>query len=347
MGQGWRAVLLAAVAVAVGACSGADPAVPPTGERTATGSPTGEPPPGGGADGGSAPSADTSAVAGAPGVSATLQPPARFDAAAAYDTVAYIADEVGPREATSDAFDEAASWVRDRFADLGYQVDVVEVPVPEGDPDYRPEWGTVVEPGTSANVVASPEGFDPAEPHVVIGGHLDSVAVSPGAEDNASGIAAVLELARLIRAEPPALPVRLVAFGAEEPRGPGDNMHHFGSRQYVRNLPDDHGVVAMVSLDRVGVAAARVPVCTGGTGPTEVRDELLAAAEQAGVDAERCENRASDHWSFEKADIPAARLGSVPFAGYHSQRDVPAAVDVDQLDRVGTIVWTWLRDLER
>ncbi|NIS33802.1 MAG: M28 family peptidase, partial [Actinobacteria bacterium] len=48
------------------------------------------------------------------------------------------------------------------------------------------------------------------------------------------GVAAVLELARLIRAEPPALPVRLVAFGAEEPRGAGDDMHHFGSQQFVR-----------------------------------------------------------------------------------------------------------------
>lgn len=327
--------MLAAVAVALSACSGGNSA----------GSPTAEPSPERDLTGSAAtPPERTPAV---PGVSATLHPPAQFDAEAAYDTVEYLAEEIGPREATSDGFHEAASWVSDRFEELGYQVDVVDVPVPEGDPGYRPEWGTVVEPGTSSNVVASPEGFDPAEPHVLIGAHLDTVAVSPGAEDNGSGVAAVLELARLVREEPPALPVRLVAFGAEEPRGPGDGMHHFGSQQYVRELPGDHGVLAMVSLDRTGVAAPRVPVCTGGTGSTEVRDDLLAAAEEAGVDAERCENRASDHWSFEKADIPAARLGSVPFAGYHSPRDVPDAVDVAQLDRVGTIVWTWLGGLER
>jgi len=281
-----------------------------------------------------------------PGVSATLHPPARFDGEAAYDRVAYLAEEVGPREATSEAFHEAASWVRDQFEELGYEVAVTDVPVPEGDSGYRPEWGTVVEPGMSANVVAGPEGLDPSQPHVVIGAHLDSVRVSPGAEDNASGVAAVLELARLVKEEPPDLPVRFVAFGAEEPRGAGDDMHHFGSRQYVRALPDGHGVVAMVSLDRVGVTAPRVPICTGGTGTTEVMDALLAAADAAEVDAERCENRTSDHWSFEKAGIPAARLGSVPFSGYHSPGDVPEVVDAAQLDRVGTIVWTWLRDLE-
>jgi Peptidase family M28 len=282
-----------------------------------------------------------------PTATATVVPPPEFDPAVAFDVVQYLADEIGPREATSDAFHEAAAWVDERFAELGYQVARVEVPVPRGDPSYRPEWGTVVEPGTSANVVADPDGFDPAEPHVVIGAHLDSVGVSPGAEDNASGVAVVLGLARLTAELPAAVPVRFIAFGAEEPRGPGDGMHHFGSQQYVRELSGSErdATIAMVSLDRVGVPAAAVPVCTGGTGTTDVRDALVDAANDAGVDAETCENRASDHWSFEKADIPAARLGSVPYGGYHSPGDRPSVVDPDQLDRVGTVVWQWLQGL--
>jgi len=205
-----------------------------------------------------------------------------------------------------------------------------------------------VEAGRSENVIADPPGFDPAGPHVVIGAHLDTVAVAPGAEDNASGVAVVLELARMAAAEPPPVPVRFIAFGAEEPRGRGDDLHHFGSQDYVAALSaaERRAVRAMVSLDRVGVSADAVPVSTGGTGATAVLDALLAAADDAGVPARQDDqNRASDHWSFEKADIPAARLGSVPYAAYHSADDLPPVVDPRQLDRVGTIVWTWLQAL--
>jgi hypothetical protein len=332
----WPAALVGA-ALALGACTGgsASPAqvMKPGDERAMAG-------------------AETPADAASPSVpmhsvTATMAPPPVFDPAAAFETVEYLAGNVGPREATSAAFHEAAEWVEQRFADLGYVVTQEDVPVPAGDPSYRPEWGTVVEPGTSANVIADPADFDPTEPHVIIGAHLDTVAVSPGAEDNASGVAAAIELARLAAEHSAQLPVRFIAFGAEEPRGPGDDMHHFGSQQYVRELPVASAVVAMVSLDRVGVRSADVPVCTGGTGTTAVMDALLAAADDAGIGAQRCENRASDHWSFEKAAIPAARLGSVPYAGYHSPNDVPDVVDPDQLDRVGTIVWTWLLGLSR
>lgn len=273
---------------------------------------------------------------------ATYQPPPGFDAERALATVVHLAGEIGPREATSPAFHEAADWVADQFAGLGYDVEQIEVPVPEGDPAYRPEWGTVVEPGTSANVIADPPGFDVEAPHVVIGAHLDSVAVAPGAEDNASGVAIVLELARLAAVTPLPVDVRFIAFGAEEPRGSGDRMHHFGSQQYVADLPSTDAVTAMVSLDRVGVTASSVPICTGGTGSAAVRNALLEVADGIDVAAHSCENRASDHWSFEKADVPAARLGSVPYAEYHSSRDRPGVVDQEQLERVGDVVWQWL-----
>lgn len=273
---------------------------------------------------------------------ATYRPPPEFDAESALATVAHLAGAIGPREATSPAFHEAAEWVADQFAGLGYEVEQIEVPVPEGDPSYRPEWGTVVEPGTSANVIADPPGFDVDAPHVVIGAHLDTVAVAPGAEDNASGVAVVLELARLAAATPLPVDVRFIAFGAEEPRGSGDRMHHFGSQQYVSDLSSTDPVTAMVSLDRVGVAASSVPVCTGGTGSTAIRNALLEVADAIDIAAHACENGASDHWSFEKADVPAARLGSVPYAEYHSSRDRPGVVDRAQLDRVGDIVWQWL-----
>ncbi len=331
------AVLLSAALIA--SCSGPNDEPPTSGASGAT------PPSPSATERPTTGSTDASATSPVGPATATYRPPPEFEPDRAVATVNHLAGEIGPREATSPAFHEAADWVEERFAELGYDVTQIDVPVPEGDPSYRPEWGTVVEPGTSANVIANRPGFDPEEPHVVIGAHLDSVAVAPGAEDNASGVAVVLELARLAAAVPPPVDVRFIAFGAEEPRGSGDNMHHFGSQQYGRDLDSRSAVTAMVALDRVGVAASSVPICTGGRGTTAVRDALLEAADKAGIPADRCENRTSDHWSFEKADIPAARLGSVPYAGYHSSGDRPDVVDGEQLERVGTIVWQWLQDL--
>jgi len=282
-----------------------------------------------------------------PPVAITVQQAPEFDGSDSLDVIDFLAEQIGPREGTSDAFHRAADWVSERFADLGYDVTRDDVPVPEGDPAYRPEWGTVIEPGTSANVIADPPGFDATRPHAVIGAHLDTVGVAPGAEDNASGIGVVLELARMLAEWPADVPVRLVAFGAEEPRGPGDSMHHFGSQQLVRNLSEAvrEAVIGMVSLDRVGVRASGVPVGWGGRGPLQVVDALLELADDADIPAAQGDNRSSDHWSFEKAGIAAARLGSVPYTAYHSARDVPGVIDPDQVVRAGRLTDAWLRSL--
>ncbi len=270
------------------------------------------------------------------------QEPAVFDPHAAFAVVDRLAGDIGSREATSAAFEQAADFVSGRLGNLGYRVQRVPVPVPAGN-----SWGVDVDEGTSMNVVADPPGFDAEQPHVVVGAHLDSVPQAPGAEDNASGIGVLLDLARVASLEPPNVPVRFIAFGAEEPRGDGDDMHHFGSQQYVADMSDAQrsALSAMVSLDRVGVEADRIPVCNGGRGVLNVVEALVAAADTIDVPVETCENRASDHWSFEKADVPSARLGSIPFAGYHSPDDVPSVVEPAQLDRVGRVMWAWLRAL--
>ncbi|WP_216852837.1 M28 family metallopeptidase [Phytoactinopolyspora halotolerans] len=326
-----------AAAVLVTACNGDDDgSSSPAGTTPAEQeSPTTSPP--------TTPPTPTSSPSPTPTPTPTPTPePVMFDADAAFDTIEHLAGEIGPREGTSDAFARAADDITDRFEGLDYEISHVQVPVPAGN-----SWGVDVGEGESTNVIADPPGFDPDEAHVIIGAHLDTVPQAPGAEDNASGVAVMMELARMASVEAPPVPVRFIAFGAEEPRGEGDDMHHFGSQQYVADMPADQqeALVGMVSLDRVGVAADHVPICTGGTGTTQLRDALIEAAESIDVPAEACENRASDHWSFEKAELPSARLGSVPYEAYHSPDDVPEVVDTDQLDLVGRTMWAWLTSL--
>jgi hypothetical protein len=265
--------------------------------------------------------------------------PVRFDARRVQRDIRHLAGDIGPREATSKNYAEAADWVERRLENLGYRVRRTTVRVPAGN-----SWGVPVRRGTTVNVIAEPAGFDRRADHVVIGAHLDTVPQAPGAEDNGSGVAVLLELARLAAAEQPRVPVQFIAFGAEEPRGPGDALHHFGSRQLVDDLSraERRAIAGMVSLDRVGVAASYVPVCRGGPDGTELRSALRRAGRRADIPTRACENRTSDHWSYEKAGMPAVRIGSVPYAGYHSRGDVPSVVSRRQLDRVGRLMWEWL-----
>ena len=81
----------------------------------------------------------------------------------------------------------------------------------------------------------------------------------------------------------------------------------------------------------------------GGAGPASVQAALLTTAQRTGVAALGCDNTSSDHWSFELAGLPAARVGSTPYAAYHSAADLPGVVRPAQLRRVGALMWDWLR----
>lgn len=99
------------------------------------------------------------------------------------------------------------------------------------------------------NVIAVIPGREPRR--VVVGAHYDAVAGSPGADDNASGVAGLLELARLLRGLKPGLTVELVAFCTEEP--PCFGTEHMGSAHHARLLAErGTGVEAMIALEMIG-----------------------------------------------------------------------------------------------
>jgi aminopeptidase YwaD len=264
--------------------------------------------------------------------------PADFDVRRARVAVQHLAGRIGPRHGTSPAFARAVSWVSAELEDLGYRVRRQEFDAPAG-----VSWGVPVPAGRSVNVIASPPGLDPTSSHFVVGAHLDTVPQAPGAEDNGSGVGVLLAAAAAAADGDTRLPVVWVAFGAEEPRGPSDADHQYGSRAYVASLDpaERRAVRGMVSLDRVGVGE-RVPVGSARESDPLQRS-LLAAAERAGVATTPDPfQRSSDHWSFVREGMPGARLGSTPYAGYHSAGDVPSVVDPAQLERVGRLLLAWL-----
>ena len=175
------------------------------------------------------------------------------------------------------------------------------------------------------------------QPHVVVGAHLDTVPVAPGAEDNASGVAVLLELARMAARAPPDLRCSSSPSGRRSPAVPATPCTTSGPRSTWpicrRRTPGD----ARDGVPRPGRGAGRLraglPDRDSGTtcGPTSGRPAARAASRPGPA-----RNTASDHWSYVKAGMPGVRLGSIPYAGYHSRGDTPVVVDRRQLDRVGT-----------
>ncbi len=154
---------------------------------------------------------------------------------------------------------------------------------------------TVTPPsGTAYNVVAKPEGVAACD--TVTGGHYDSVAVTGGADDNASGTASVLEVARVLAAKKSTAHHCFVLFGAEE-------FGLFGSKAYVESLTSDelNGLRGMVNLDVVGNANSLELL-----GDDDLIDVARLAAEGLGVDATSAvlpPNSGSDHLSFQRAGV--------------------------------------------
>jgi Zn-dependent M28 family amino/carboxypeptidase len=146
-----------------------------------------------------------------------------------------IALELGPRDAAHpEGLDRVAAYVLRAFRES--TADVAEQPFEAGGRRYR-------------NVIAR---FGPAtQDRIVVGAHYDTAGPLPGADDNASGVAGLLELARLLADAPPALRVELVAFTLEEV--PAFATANMGSAVHAASLArEGTRVRLMISLEMIG-----------------------------------------------------------------------------------------------
>jgi aminopeptidase YwaD len=180
----------------------------------------------------------------------------------------------------------------------------------------------------SRNVVGMLRGRRPGG--VVIGAHFDSVSAGPGANDNGSGTAAVIELARYFAQRNYPYTLYFVAFGSEE-------IGLRGSRHFVDALPEAErqGLRAMLNLDMVGVGQqARF------SGSGELVDFARDAADALGITGYRASQSAgasSDHESFQRAGVPILFLHRSDDPNYHSPRDRAEFVDPAYLAEAGQV----------
>ena len=263
--------------------------------------------------------------------------------------VAVLAGTIGERNLWRyAALQAAADYIEQALRTMGYPVSTQ---------DY------VVAGKTVRNIEAERTGAVRPDEIVLLGAHYDSVVGSPGANDNATGVAALLELARRLAEDRPARSVRFVAFVNEEP--PFFYTDAMGSRVYARRAAArGERIVAMLSLETLGYyseapGSQRYPFpfgffypdrghfvafvgnlasrelvrrCVGSfRGHTAFPAEGLAAPGwMGGV-------HWSDHWSFWREGYPALMVTDTAlyrYAHYHAPTDTPDRLDYERLARV-------------
>lgn len=268
---------------------------------------------------------------------APVADPARLEA-----DVRYLAETMPARSSRRrGSLDRAATFIAESFAAAGCEPRAEEFKVDHV--AYR-------------NLVCS---FGPRDaPRLVMGAHYD-VYESPGADDNASGVAALIEMARMVGAEKPALEHRLdlVAFTLEEPphfrsqsmgsylhaRGivrqgaelklmisvemigfyadePGSQAYPVGVLEWL--YPDRANFIGVVGrlLDRSSVARVKSLMAVSDDLPVH---SINAPAALTGVDF-------SDHWSFWQNGLPALMVTDTAFLrnpNYHRSTDTPDTLD--------------------
>ncbi|MGH8641320.1 MAG: M28 family peptidase [Burkholderiales bacterium] len=257
------------------------------------------------------------------------------------------------------ALEASAQYIEQALASLGYAVAA-----------QRFRSGPV----EVRNIEVEVRGGARAAEIVLVGAHYDSVVGAMGANDNGSGVAALLELARLYRHARPARTLRFVAFVNEEP--PFYHSDAMGSRQYARRSRErDESIAAMLSLETIGYysddpGSQRYPFPLGFFYPSTgnfvafvsnlasrplLHQALTSFRRHAGVPSEGVAAPAmipgvdwSDHWSFWQEGWPALMVTDTAlyrYPHYHTPEDTPDKVDYERLARVVTGLAGMLRDV--
>ncbi|MEK7350766.1 MAG: M28 family peptidase [Nitrospirota bacterium] len=263
--------------------------------------------------------------------------------------VQMLAGQIGERNVFHhDRLVMAADYIRATLAGAGYEVRLQPYEVA----------GKICE-----NIEAEVRGKNRPDDIIVIGAHYDSVQGSPGANDNASGVAATLALARAFAEATPARTLRFVSFANEEP--PLFQTEHMGSRVYaMRSRERGENIVLMLSLETIGYYSDEpgsqhllfplnliypstgnfIAFVSNVENGSLVRQLVGSFRQQARFPSEGGALWDlipgvgwSDHWAFWKEGYPAVMVtDTAPFRypAYHSPADRPELVQYERMARV-------------
>lgn len=262
--------------------------------------------------------------------------------------VQVLAGEIGERNFNLlPQLDQAADYIEGQFTDMGF------VPSSQvfGANQYR-------------NISVDVYGRERRDEILVVGAHYDTVWMTPGADDNASGVAGMLEIARMLRGRPLRRTVRFIAFVNEElPFFGGDEM---GSTVSAKHSYDRHeNIVGMFSVEMIGFYSVEArsqyyPRIIRRFYPREanfiafvsnlrsrgfLQDALSGFRNRAAFPSEGLsapewlvpDIRRSDNYSYWRYGFPAVMVtdtSNFRNFNYHNVGDLPNTLDYDRMTRV-------------
>lgn len=223
----------------------------------------------------------------------------------------------GQRPAGSRHERQVGNYVAGQLTFFGYSVKTQSVPLPNG--KY------------SRNVV----GRTPGTLRVIVVGHMDGVYNTVAANDNASGVAVMLEVARKLRETPGVL---VAALGAEERHVTG-SRYHLGSRKLVRSLSQTQreAVRFALSLDMVGVGPTLNVRGLEATPNRSARRALRAARALGFTVSYLRDSGVSDHAEMTRAGMQAAWLTWRWDTCWHLPCDRPSRLSGSKLRKAGRL----------
>ena len=272
-------------------------------------------------------------------VSTTTPEPRLFDGTRAYADVQTQVD-MGPRTPGSAGHAQVREWMRAELESAGWIVEVHESEA-FGNPIY--------------NLIAK---RSDAPPQVILAAHYDTRFFAdndpdesnrskpvPGANDGASGVAVLLELARTLPQD--TVPVWLVFFDAEDNGRIEGWDWILGSRAFVNEVPIQPQ--AVVILDMIGDADLNIhyEMNSDKTIRAEIWDTAARLGyEEAFIQTEKY-SMLDDHTPFLEKGIPAVDIIDFDYPYWHTVQDTPDKVSAESLEIVGRTIWQWVSELAR
>jgi hypothetical protein len=231
---------------------------------------------------------------------------------------------------------DVATWIHDKFVSFGYadaRLDSFQLNFTYRAQSYQ-TW--------QYNVIAEYRGYQWPDSIHILGGHYDSIVTdeeddpfeyAPGADDNASGVAAILEIARLFKEHgyEPANTIHFIAFGAEE-LGLHGSWHHANQA-----LAQDEGIVMMVNNDMIGHTlhqegfwGLEIQYYPGSDWLTTLAREVAQEYTSLNIVEGNSVIRFTDSWPFHSVGYDAVFLHEEHFSPfYHSPKDVVENINED------------------
>ena len=277
------------------------------------------------------------------------------------DVRVLASDSLKGRETGSEGARMAASYLEQRLADLGLKPITEEADYtqefsfkPRRDPHTEIEFGTVTDSSLNAqNVLGLID--NGGKRTVILGAHFDHLgmggegslyrgepAVHNGADDNASGVAVLLKLAKMLRERPDARDNYLIVFFS------GEEMGLLGSNYFAKNPALNlEQVPYMINLDMVGRLRAEKTLSVSGTGTTPVWPQTLNSL-NPGFELVLSESGVgpSDHTSFYLQDIPVLHFFTGQHEDYHKPSDDAELLNYEGMDLIASYIMDITREME-